>query len=49
VRFQDHIDVVSSVADSQGALLRKPVFDHKDDFCLLLWRDTAREHNVNVV
>ena len=49
VRFQDHVDVVGAVSDTEGRLVRESVSNHQHDLRLLLWRHTASQHDVGIV
>jgi len=45
----DHRDVVGTVANREGRLLRHAVFDHLDDVSLLLRGDSAAKHDLNAL
>ena len=46
MRCVDHVDIVCSVTDRESSLRRVAVLDELDNFSLLLWTDSASEHDV---
>ena len=46
VRRVDHVHIVCSVSDRESSLRRVAVLDELDNFSLLLWTDSASEHDV---
>ena len=37
----DHINIISAISYCKRGLFREPIFDHSNDFCFLLWTNTA--------
>ena len=49
VRFEDHVDVVGAVSNTEGRLVRESVSNHQHNLRLLLRRHTASQHDVSIV
>lgn len=47
--LRNHIDIIGAITDGQGDLLGEASLNHVDNISLLLRRNSAGKHNVDVI